>query len=1056
MKGRVSSIKIPCRIWLIAATLSTGLPAFSSGISANELPVSQASNQGGKVIEVTGTVSDSSGPVIGATVAIKNTSTGVITDLNGNFKLKIPQGATIVVSYIGYDNKEIRYNGERHLKISLEENIQQLDEVQVIAYGAQKKVTITGALSSIGTDELLKSPVASMANALTGKVTGLASVQSSGQPGADDAKLYVRGVGSLTEDLSQPLMLVDGVERSFFQLDPNEVENITVLKDASATAVFGVRGANGVILVTTKRGQEGKARINFSTTYAFQMPSRVPEFASSYEYAQAYNAAQIHDGTDPKNVSFSDEIVEAFRTNSNPILYPNTDWTDLLIKKSALQTQHNFNISGGSKRARYFASLGVFTQDGLFRTFDKDFDSSFKYNRYNYRVNMDIDVTKTTTMRVNLGGRLSDRRQPNYNNGTYTDLKYLFREIYNAVPFSGAGIVDGRWLKTNKETFKISNFQDGLNAYHGKGYNNDNDNMLNFDFVLEQKLDFLTKGLKVHAKGAYNSGVSTNKRREGRTAYYEVLADKTNSDELIYKMIQDETPLGYKETSGISRDWYLEAAFNYQRDFGVHHVSALAMYNQSMTYYPEGSFPGIPRSYVGLVGRVTYDYKTRYLLDASIGYNGSENFAPGKRFGTFPAGSIGWIASEEKFMAALKPFVSYLKFRASYGIVGNDRVSDKSRFLYLPDTYNIKTGEYNFGLNSSTLYYGSNEARKGNPNVTWETAAKQNYGVDLHFFDSRLKTSFDYFIEHRKNILKARTVNPFYLAVNLPIANIGKVDNKGYEVTVKWEDHVKDVRYYIEANLSYAKNKIVFQDEINYPYDWMKQTGKPVGQQFGYKNDGFFSQEDADNYANLKGQEGGIPDHGPGFAPQPGDVKYKDLNGDHKIDDKDRAAIGYPIYPMLTGGVNMGFSWKGFDLNMTWTGAFKTSRMLDSFYRVPFGDSNNYSIQKFMIEEAWTPEKGNSSKAPAISLTNSKGNNYQSSDLWLRDASYVRLKNIEIGYSLPRLLTQKMHVGSLRIFLSGYNLLTFDKLKVCDPESDPTTGTYPLIKVINVGLKVGF
>lgn len=1056
MKALSPTIKSPCRIWLLAVALSIGQSAFSSGTGSNDRPTEQSITQEKKVSEITGTVTDSSGPVIGATVSVKGTTNGVITDIDGNFKLKVPEKAILLVSYIGYANKEVHYKGEKHIKITLEENVQQLEEVQVIAYGAQKKVTITGALSSIGTEELLKSPVASMANALTGKVTGLSSVQSSGQPGADDAKIYVRGVGSLTEGLSQPLMLVDGVERSFFQLDPNEVDNITVLKDASATAVFGVRGANGVVLVTTKRGQEGKAKMNFSTTYAWQMPSRVPEFAGSYDYSNAYNAAQIHDGVDKKNVSFSDDIIEAFRTRSNPLLYPDVSWTDMLIKNSAMQTQHNFNISGGSKRARYFASLGVFTQDGLFRTFDKDFDSSFKYNRYNYRVNMDIDVTRTTAMKINLGGRISDRRQPNYNNGTYTDIKYLFREIYNAVPFGGSGIVDGDWVKANKETFEISNFNDGLNSYHGKGYNTESENVLNFDFMLEQKLDVITKGLKVHAKGAYNSGVSTNKRREGRTAFYEVLPDKNNSDELIYKMVQDETPLGYKETSGISRDWYLEAAMNYQRNFGMHHVSALAMYNQSMTYYPSGNFSGIPRSYVGVVGRATYDYKTRYLIDASIGYNGSENFAPGKRFGIFPAGSVGWIASEENFMKSLKPFVSYLKFRASYGIVGNDRVSDNSRFLYLPDAYNIKTGDYNFGINSSTKIPGSNEAKKGNPNVTWETAAKQNYGIDVHFLDGRLKGSFDYFIEHRKDILKSRAVNPFYLAINLPIANIGKVDNKGYEVSVKWEDLVKKTRYYVEVNLSYAKNKIVFQDEINYPHEWMQQTGRPVGQQFGYISNGFFTEEDATDYANQKGKEEGIPDHGPGFKPLPGDVKYKDLNGDRKIDDKDRAAIGYPIYPLLTGGVNMGLSWKGFDMSMTWTGAFKTSRILDSFYRVPFGSSNNYSIQKFMIDDAWTPEKGNSAKAPAISLTNSKGNNYQNSDLWLRDASYVRLKNIEVGYTLSKLFTQKMHIASLRIFLSGYNLLTFDGLDVCDPESDPTTGTYPLIKVINVGLKVGF
>lgn len=812
MKRRVSSMKIPCRIWLLAATLSVGQAAFSTEMETISFSTGQDIAQQKKVIEVTGTVTDNFGPVIGATVTVKGMSAGVITDTDGNFKLKVPVGATIMVSYIGYENKEIHYKGERSLKIHLNENVQELQEVQVIAYGSQKKVTVTGALSSINNEELLKSPVASMANALTGKVTGLASVQSSGQPGADDATLYVRGVGSLSADLSQPLMLVDGVERSFFQLDPNEVESITVLKDASATAVFGVRGANGVILVTTKRGVQGKAKVNFSTTFAWQMPSRVPEFANSYEYATAYNNAQLHDGVSEDQLAFSSDIVEKFRTNSDPLVYPSTSWTDMLIKNSALQTQHNFNISGGSERVKYFASLGVFTQDGLFNTFEENGnDKGFKYNRYNYRINMDIDVTKTTSMQVNLGGYLNDKQEPNYNNGTYTDLKFLFRDIYTAVPFAGAGVVDGKWVVSDQDLFSVGNYTDGLNVYYGKGYSNRTQNTLNFDFKLEQKLDFLTKGLQAHIKGAYNSGVTITKRREGRANKYEAIYN--TSGELIYKKTQDYQKLGYTESTGQSRNWYLEAAVNYKRDFGNHHVSALAMYNQSMTYYPfEGSSPsefiGIPRSYVGLVGRATYDYKTKYLLDASVGYNGSENFAEGQRFGLFPAGSIGWIVSEENFFRPVKKFVTYLKFRGSYGIVGNDRVSDYSRFLYLPDKYLISSGSYSFGTNTSTLIAGATESKKGNPKVTWETSEKQNYGIDAKFFKDHLSVNFDYFIEHRKNILKSRTVSPGYLAVSLPIANIGKVDNKGYEINVKWDDRINEVRYYIGANLSYAKNKM--------------------------------------------------------------------------------------------------------------------------------------------------------------------------------------------------------------------------------------------------------
>lgn len=1013
--------------------------------------------QQSKVKLVTGEVYDDQGPVIGATVMVKGTTNGQITDVDGKFSLRVPVGATIVVSFVGYEEKEIVYKGEERLRIPMSEDITQLQEVQVIAYGTTKKVTVTGALSSVGTDEILKSPVGSVGNALAGKVPGLSAVQSSGQPGADDATLYVRGVGSLSTGLSSPLCLVDGVERSFTQIDPNEIEDITVLKDASATAVFGVRGANGVILVTTKRGQEGKAKVSFSTSMSLQMPTKIPEFANSYEYATTYNQAQLRDGVSEDNLMFSDEMIEAFRTHSDPILYPDVDWTDLMIKNAAWQTQHNLTISGGSDRVRYFASLGVFTQDGLFETFHEH-DKGFKYNRYNYRINMDIDVTKTTTMQINLGGRLNQTTEPNYNNGTYTDISYLYDNIYSATPFSGAGIVDGRWITSSNTIFEsFGTLNDGLGTYYGKGYNTTTGNTINFDFQLEQKLDFLTKGLKAHVKGAYNSGVSFNKRREGRPEEYEAVMGP-NGEALVKKTAEQQT-LGFKQTTGQSRDWYLEAAVNYQRDFGLHHVSALAMYNQTMKYYysTSGSFQGIPRSYVGFVGRVTYDWNTRYLLDLSIGYNGSENFAEGNRFGTFPAGSIGWILSEEKFMQSLKPYVSYLKLRASYGIVGNDILSDKSqRFLYLPDSYVLSTGSYNFGAITNNSLSGSKESKVGNPDLTWETSAKQNYGIDLHFFDSRLKTTFDYFIEHRKDILISRQINPGYLAISLPIVNMGKVDNKGYEVTVRWEDRVRDFSYYIGTSWSYAKNKVIFKDEIPQPFEWMRETGRPVGQQFGYVTDGFFTEEDAARYEEVKGQEGGIPNHGEGFTPKAGDVKYKDLNNDGKIDANDVSAIGYPTYPLLNGNLQAGFTWKGFDFSMTWAGAFKTSRLVSNIYRVPFGQMGNNSLLKYMIDDAWTPEKGNSAKAPAISLTGSKTNNYMDSDLWLRDASYVRLKNIELGYSFPQSLLQRIKISSLRLSVSGYNLLTFTDLDFCDPESNPNGKAYPLIKVVNFGLKVGF
>ncbi len=1053
MKNKFIPMKIPQKqVWLLALFLIVGQMAFPENYVSKETSVANAAVQQQRKT-VTGVVTDGQEAVIGASVIVKGTSNGTITDVDGKFSLEAPIGSTLVISYIGYEDKEVVYQG-KSLRIVLNENVQELQEVQVVAYGVQKKATLTGAISSVGSEELLKTPSSSISNALAGKTPGLSTVQSTGQPGADDATIYVRGVGSLTEGLSTPLILVDGVERSFNQIDPNEIADISILKDASSTAVFGVRGANGVILVTTKRGEQGKPKINFSTSYALQMPTRLPEFANSYDYATTYVNAQLRDGVAEDQLAFSSEAIEAYRTHSNPLVYPDTDWTDMLIKKTALQTQHNFSISGGTERVRYFASLGVFTQDGLFKSFEDEYNSNFKYNRYNYRINLDLDVTKTTRMSINLGGRMNDRRQPNYEKGS--NLQYLFRDIYWATPMSGVGVIDGKWIWPDVKNINLpGDVRDPLYTYYGRGYNTRAGSTLNFDFKLEQKLDFITKGLKAHVKASYNSTVNLIKLRTCSYPHYETILADDGSINL--RKVGDKSNLTYEESVSRSRDWYMEAAFNYQRDFGDHHVSGLLMYNQTMKYYPSGpsQYTSIPRSYVGLVGRATYDWKTRYMAEVNIGYNGSENFAPGNRFGLFPAFSVGWILTEEKFMEPVKPWLSYLKFRASYGIVGNDLVSNNARFLYLPDSYTLGSGQYFFGADLAAIT-GASEARIGNPNVTWETSAKQNYGIDAYFFKSRLKVNFDYFIEHRKDILTSRKVLPIYIAADLPIANIGKVDNRGYELSVNWRDRVRDFEYFVGFNLSYAKNEIVFQDEIPYPYEYMRRTGKPVGQNFGYKYDGFFSEEDVANYESLKGQEGGIPDHGSGFVPKPGDVKYKDLNGDHVIDQNDVSAIGYPVYPMMTGGLNLGFSYKGFDLSMTWSGATKVSRMLDDIFREPFGGNNARSLMQYMIDDAWTPEKGNSAKAPAITFTN-KNNNYRNSDLWLRDASYLRLKNLEIGYTFPKRLMERTKIGSLRVYATGYNLLTFDKLKIVDPESDPSgNAMYPVVRVVNFGLKVGF
>lgn len=998
---------------------------------------------------VSGGVKDDTGePVIGAGVLVKGTTLGTITDIDGHFSFRADDlNGVLVVSFVGMETQEIPMKGKGTFDIVLKSSNTLLEEVQVVAYGAQKKVTLTGSISSVNTDELLKVPTASIGNMLSGVLSGVSSIQSSGQPGGDDPDVFIRGISTLNTMNAKPLYLVDGVERSFFQIDPNEVENITILKDASSTAVFGVRGANGVIIVTTKRGKEGKAKINASFSYGIQTPTRMPEFVNSYDYATFLNEAYTNDGKDPK---FTPEAVEAFRTHSNPIIYPDTDWMELLFKSSAPQTQGNVNISGGTERVRYFISMGMLDQKGFFKNHDTRYDANFNFNRYNYRANLDIDFTKTTLVAINMGGRVEKRNFPRSGD----DINQLFRRIYWATPFSGPGIVDGKWIKGNSQYLPVG-LSDGLGNIYGRGYGSKTTNVVNLDLALTQKLDFVTKGLQFKIKVAYNSGYDHTKERATSIESYQPWYRKdvtwmehpagSDPNEVVYIQDGEAGLISYAESFGKSRDWYAEASFDWKRDFDLHHLSALALYNQSKTYYPDSDYPGIPRGYVGLVGRVTYDYDNKYLIEGNVGYNGSENFAPGNRYGFFPAVSGGWVLTQEEFLKD-NPVVNFLKIRASYGIVGNDRYHPygtgfMDRFLYLPNSYFIGSG-YQFGTGTSWSP-GAYEKSFGNSGLSWEKSAKQNYGIDFSLFNQKLSGSIDYFYEKRTDILAKASTDPIIHAMSLPVLNLGIVSNKGVELNLKWNHKINSFRYWTNLNVSYAKNKIVYQDEVPSEYTYTLKTGHPVGQPFGLKVRGFY----------YEGMED-VADHS--YVLKEGDVVYEDLNHDGKIDDNDKTAIGYPSYPLLNAGLTLGFEYKGFDFSMLWVGATKTSRVLEETFRKPLGETYDRSLMSHQFTDRWTPETAATAKLPRATIDGVK-NNYRDSELWVKDASYLRLKNIEIGYNFRLPFMPKIGMEKMRVFMTGYNLLTFDKLKISDPESMSSgVPQYPVMRVINFGLNVSF
>lgn len=1043
-------------------------------------------------IQVQGNIIDENGePLIGVSVLVQGTGTGTVSDFDGNFILNTSKNSTLVISYVGYKDQQIIVKNDKPLRITMIPDTQALEEVVVIAYGSQKKVTVTGSVSNVSSKELLKSPSASLGNAISGKLPGLSTVQYSGVPGADDPTIFIRGQASLNG--SNPLVLVDGVERSFTQIDPNEVADITILKDASATAVYGVRGANGVILVTTKRGTSGKTQISASTSWGVQTVTQFLDMADSYTYATTFNNARLSDGNN--TLRFSEDVIEHFRTHDQPILYPDIDWVDYAMNDMALQSQHNISINGGNQVARYFVSLGMLDQDGMFKTFGEDPNSNFSYRRYNYRANLDLNLGKLQELSINLGGRVENKNSIG-NNGGDNGEEYIFRYLMDAQPFSGAGIVDGKWIKTNPALISDESAvsqRDGLDTFYGQGYKKTITNVLNLDLIYKLKLDFITKGLDFRLKGSYNSTYYNVKDRTcGQPAKYMPYLDENGN--IVYQRTGDYWNLGYADSSWPERNWYAEASFNYSRSFGNHNFSGLLLYNQSKSYYSwdanNSAYISVPKGYVGLVGRITYDYKHRYMVDVNMGYNGSENFAKGHRYGLFPSASVGWTVSEENFWKPIKPVFSYLKLRASVGTVGNDNCQGY-RFLYLPAAWTITNGYYNnigdyagynFGTTNTTFLNVAREYSSASPDVTWETAVKYNYGFDAKFWNDKISLGFDYFTEDRKNILiNNENMIQAPTALRPSYINYGRVKNHGYEITLSYSDKIgKDFSFTISPTVSYAKNKIIEQAEITRPDklvkansymgkklgltedaevspDWTYATGHSIGARKGYLFFEFYEKGiTEERYREKFGQD--IPQQLVSNLMN-GDAVYVDLDGDGVITEEyDQMYMGYTDNPEFTFALNFSLQYKNFDFSMLWSGAAHVSRNLDGVYRQPFGQQYNSALLQWVVDNAWTEENAENAKIPRITFANEK-QNQANSNIWYYDSKYLRLKNVEIGYNINN-VSWLPKGTNLRVFANGTNLLTFTPLDANDPENtgggDGSFIKYPLMRVFNLGLKVNF
>ena len=1032
-------------------------------------------------VTVRGTVIDNEGEtLVGVSVFVAGTLIGAVTDVDGNYTITCDANSTLTFSYVGYHTVTAPIAGRTRIDVTMESAASEFEEVVIVAYGRQTKASVTSAIVSVATEELLKSPTTSLGNAMAGRLPGFAAIQYSGLPGFDDPQVFIRGIGSLNADRSAPLILVDGVERGFTQIDPNEVADISILKDAGATAVFGVRGANGVILVTTKRGTSGKPKITASGSYGIQQPTKIPKSANSYTYALKYTEAQRTDNYDAPNTryTFGPEAIEHYRKMDQPVLYPSIDWLDYLMNNHAFQNQFNINVSGGNEKARYFVSIGRLFQDGLFKVFDSiDPRENFKYNRYNYRANIDIDLTKTSALSVSLGGRIEDRN-------TLGDSDYdgaaregsIFRYLMECPPMSGAGLVDGEWVTHNINISPLPRMRDGMDVYYGRGFKNDVANIVNFDMEFTQKLNVITQGLSARFKGSYNLRFSQEKARvsggsRSAKARYIPEAVYNSAGEITSYVLakdRDMQPLGYSENFGFGRDWYFEGSLNYARRFGNHNVSGLMLYNQTKKYYPD-NYTDIPNSYIGIVGRITYDYQMKYLIDLNMGYNGSENFADGKRFGFFPSTSVGWILTEENFMKT-QNIVNYLKFRYSFGIVGNDR--GVGRFVYMPPSYSMTSRPRGGSMDGT--YFGDyldqywesprglqrmvSEATIGNPDVSWEKSRKQNFGLDLKAVNNRLGVNVDFFTEHRWDILvgTGNIIPAIFSLPQNPSINYGIVENQGYEIILSWSDKIgNDIRYSISPNMAYSKNKIVEQLEIPPLYDYLRRTGHKVSQPWGFDFIEFYEPgESEERYRQRFGNNAVFPDHG--FALRAGDLVFKDLNGDGKIDGNDQKSIGYTQQPEYNFGLTLTFRYKRFDLSMLWIGATNVTRPMGTNYQETFGSMDNGPLLQYVADNAWSVDNPNP-KLPRISFVN-KNHNSRYCSVYQANGSYVRLKNLELGYDFD--VSGWSFMDGARLFLTGYNLLTFSEFKANDPETSAgeygSWFRYPPTRVFNLGLRFSF
>lgn len=1000
-------------------------------------------------MQVRGSVKDDAGEAItGASVIEKGTSNGTITDVNGNFSLNVSSGdAVLQVSFVGFQSQEISLNGQTSVSVIMQESSETIDELVIVGYGTQKKESVVGAISQLNTKDILQSPSANISQAISGKVSGVFTTQTSGAPGSDDVQIFIRGRATFAGD-AQPLIMVDGIERSFSQIAPDDIETISFLKDASATAVYGVRGANGVLLVTTKRGKDQTPEVSLTANFQFQSPTRKDTYLNSYQSVTLLEEALANDGL-PLQFSIAD--IEMYRKSSagqlkglEAMLYPDVDWYDEVLKNVAPAQRYNINIRGGTKRMRYFASGEVYNQSSMVKNLSQDiYDNitSPRFTRYAFRANTDFFLTKDLKLSVDFGTRFEERRGPNTTESN--DVSEIFYRLNHTpgwlFPVSYQ-LQDGDEIRTLYGG--SSQYQENIVARLSKGgYYRESRVINETNFTMEHKMGWLTEGLNVKGNISFDYDNSHRNWYRANFATYE-LNDRDNFTMMeAYNQFNADTQLAHSVTFASIYKLYMEAQLNYARKFGVHDVTAMVLYMQNDLRRNSE----LAARYQGVVGRITYGYDDRYLAEFNAGYNGSENFMKGKRFGFFPSVSVGWRISNEEFMASTQNWLDNLKIRASYGQVGSDKYGLNQRFLYEERWLQISNA-YRFGTSGVTGIY---ETQYPNYDVTWERANKYNVGIEFGFLN-KLSGVFEAFYEKRNDILTQYLTRPQWVGVTMAAGNLGATKNSGIELELKYNDLIgDDFRYNIGFMFTHARNEILNMNEPELKTDYRKMEGRPIKQYFGLISDGFVTQ------ADMNGDKLPISTFGPVMV---GDLKYRDMNKDGFIDERDVTYIGFSDLPENLFSFSAGCNYKNWAFNIMFQGVDRVSRYYDATAKFAFMDGGKV---KEHHQKRWNPAESEAynlanAKYPLLHYAGGGDHNQRENSFFLSDGAFIRLKNIELSYTLPTDWSKKAGMSECRLYANANNLITWDRLdKLTDPESNGSN-RYPIMKTVNFGVNIKF